>query len=74
MRSKASDKFWQQTLTALGRHLGVERPEVERRVVCVDAHRQWRNWRNLWYNAAARSLGQTLSSPIGGSRRRAARR
>ncbi|HUZ19178.1 MAG TPA: hypothetical protein VMU75_01220 [Acidimicrobiales bacterium] len=70
---RKEDRFWQQTLTALGRHLGAERPEVERRIVCVDAHRQWRNWRNLWYNAAARSLGQTLSSPAG-RRRRAAER
>lgn len=69
---RKEDHFWRQTLTSLARHLGVESPAVEVHLVCVDARRQWGRWRNVWYNAAIRSAGQTAASPFSRSRRRPA--
>lgn len=60
---RKEDKFWLQILTALARHLGVGEPEVTSKVVCVDSKRQWAKWRNVWYNAAIRSFGQSVSAP-----------
>ncbi len=53
---KQEDMFWQHTLTALAMRLGVARPQVETRVVCVDPKRQWRYARNIWHNAAVRTV------------------
>jgi len=53
--------FWRETLTSLAHHLGMENPVVEQSVVCVDSQRQWAKWRNVWYNSAVRSVGQTVS-------------
>ena len=53
--------FWRETLTNLAHHLGQEKPVVEQSVVCVDSQRQWAKWRNVWYNSAVRSMGQTVS-------------
>ena len=52
------DRFWAQTLTALGSRLGVPDPQVETRSTCVDNHRQWRHAKNIWHNAMLRSLFQ----------------
>ncbi len=57
-------QFWRLTLTALGRHLGLEEPVVEQSVVCVDGKRQWSKWRNVWYNSAVRSVGQSVAGPL----------
>ncbi len=67
---RQEDKFWHATLAALARHLGEPEPLVSRSVVCVDTKRQWSRWRNVWYNAAIRSMGQTVTSPIARNRRR----
>jgi len=67
---RKEDAFWRQTLTALARHLGAESPTVDEHLVCVDPHRQWGRWRNVWYNAAIRSAGQTAAGPFSRSRRR----
>ena len=64
------DRFWAQTLTALGTRLGVPDPQVETRSTCVDSHRQWRNAKNIWHNAMLRSTLQTLAAPITALRRR----
>lgn len=61
---KKEDDFWKATLTKLAGHLGVEHPVVGRRVVCVDPKRQWALWKNLWYNSAIRSVGQTIAGPV----------
>jgi hypothetical protein len=52
------DRFWAQTLTALGSRLGVPDPQVETRSTCVDNRRQWRHAKNIWHNAMLRSLFQ----------------
>lgn len=67
---RKEDLFWRKTLTALAHHLGDPAPEVSERVVCVDSRRQWARWRNVWYNAAVRSMGQTVASPFARSKRR----
>jgi len=58
------DRFWAQTLTALGTRLGVPDPQVETRSTCVDSHRQWRNAKNVWRNAMLRSMLQTKAAPL----------
>jgi len=58
-----------QTLTALGERLGVADPVVDTRTVCIDSRRQWRNARNIWHNAAVRTMLQTLAAPFRGRRR-----
>jgi hypothetical protein len=66
---RKEDDFWVQTLTALGERLGVAGPRVDTRTVCIDSRRQWRNVRNVWYNAAVRSMLQTLAAPFCGRHR-----
>jgi len=58
------DRFWAQTLTALGTRLGVPDPQVETRSTCVDSHRQWQNAKNIWHNAMLRSTLQTVAAPF----------
>jgi hypothetical protein len=58
------DRFWEQTLTALGGRLGVPDPQVKTRSICVDSHRQWRNAKNVWHNAMLRSTLQTVAAPL----------
>ncbi|MGH9294534.1 MAG: hypothetical protein ACRD0B_04310, partial [Acidimicrobiales bacterium] len=35
----------------------------------LDSQRQWAKWRNVWYNAAIRSFGQSISAPLSGRSR-----
>jgi hypothetical protein len=53
---RQEDRFWRATLTALARHHGVEDPQVQADVVCVDRRRQWRRFGNIRDDAAFRSL------------------
>jgi hypothetical protein len=55
------DRFWAQTLTALGTRLGVPDPQVETRSTCVDNRRQWKHAKNIWHNSMLRSMFQTLT-------------
>ena len=64
------DHFWEHTLTALGERLGVFRPAVHKRAVCLDSRRQWGNAANIWQNSAARSVLQSLSAPVTARRHR----
>jgi hypothetical protein len=61
---RQEDRFWQQTLTNLARHLGVAAPVVTTTVVCVDRRRQWRNAGNVWHNAGIRSVLYALCTPL----------
>jgi hypothetical protein len=60
---RREDRFWQQTLANLARHLGVADPVVTTDAVCVDRRRQWSNAGNLWHNAGIRSALYTLGIP-----------
>ncbi len=64
------DRFWAQTLTALGTRLGVPDPRAETRRTCAGSHRQWRHARNIWHNAMLRGTLQTVAAPVTALRRR----
>jgi hypothetical protein len=57
---RMQNDLWRSTLRNLAKHFGVE-ATVESKIVCVDGHRQWRNAKNIWQNAAIRS---GLSAPL----------
>ena len=61
---RKEDLFWSATMTALAQRLGVPDVAVETRSVCIDSRRQWRNARNVWHNAAVRSVLQTAATPF----------
>jgi hypothetical protein len=63
LMTRMEDRFWHQTLRNIGAHFGVDAQPVQRNV-CVDKHRQWRNWRNVWHNALIRSAVYALGTPI----------
>jgi hypothetical protein len=66
---RREDRFWQQTLANLARHLGVADPEVTTAAVCVDRRRQWSNIGNLWHNAGVRSTLYAVGAPVRAGRR-----
>ena len=62
--NKLNDRFWQETLTNLARHVGVVEPAVDTVVVCLDKRRQWRYVRNLRNSASVRTTRRTLGAPF----------
>jgi hypothetical protein len=58
--NRMEDRFWAQTMTALAKRLGVADPAVQTRSAVLDPKRQWGRAGNLWHNAMARSVLQTL--------------
>ncbi len=66
---RKEDRFWQQTVANLARHLGVAEPVVTPVRVCVDRRRQWSNARNIWHNAGVRTALYTLGAPLRALRR-----
>lgn len=58
---RAEDKFWSQTLQAVGRHFEVNDQPVSTEVVCVDPRLRWSYAGNIVHNAAIRTtlLGPT---------------
>ena len=69
--NRMNDRFWQQTLEALARYVGVASPQVETQKVCVDRNRQWRYARNVRYSATIQGAASTLTAPVRWVRRRA---
>jgi hypothetical protein len=70
---KAENKFWEHTLTALAAHFHVEAATVETQVTCLDPKIQWSEVRNIWQNAAMRTMLYTMSAPVRWIRRRGKR-
>jgi len=66
---RMEDRFWVQTMIALGKRLGVADPAIQTRTVCVDPKRQWRRAGNVWQNSMARSVLQTVIPPLAGKSR-----
>ncbi|HEV8697210.1 MAG TPA: hypothetical protein VGQ89_05900 [Candidatus Limnocylindrales bacterium] len=62
--NRINSRFWQQTMDNLARHFGVESPQVETQVVCIDGRRQWRHAGNLRNSAILRTARHTLTSPV----------
>jgi hypothetical protein len=62
--NRMNDRFWEHTLDALARHVGVAEPTVETQKVCVDKGRQWRFVRNLKHSATIDSMIATVTAPV----------
>ncbi len=52
---KAEDDFWKQTLQNLANDFGVQ-GAVQQQVTCVDPRLQWSQAKNVWHNAALRTM------------------
>jgi hypothetical protein len=52
---KAEDKFWQQTLVNLASFFGDAETEPKLEAVRVDPRMQWKEAKNIWWNAGIRS-------------------
>jgi hypothetical protein len=61
---RREDRFWQQTLFNLAKHIGVAEPQVTTAAICVDRKRQWSHARNVWHNAGVRTAIYTLGAPL----------
>ena len=62
--NRMNNRFWEQTVANLARHVGVSEPTVETTVVCIDRRRQWRHARNVRYSATFRTMRLTLTAPF----------
>jgi len=62
--NRMNNRFWQQTLENLARHVGVATPVVETQIVCIDRNRQWRHVNNLRNSATVRSAWRTMTAPL----------
>jgi hypothetical protein len=60
---RVEDETWQRTLKNVAAHFGAS-GEVETRVVCVDPKRQWRNYKNIRYNALILSALHAITVPL----------
>lgn len=67
---RKEDRFWQQTLTSLAQHFGVDGPEVATKVLCVEKRRQWAKARNIYHNSAIRSSMYMMTHPFSGRKRK----
>lgn len=61
---RMQNEIWRDTLSKLAQHFGVASPKVRSRIAIVDDRRQWKNWKNLWNNAAIRSAVWSLGAPV----------
>jgi hypothetical protein len=61
--SREQEKIWTHVLQSLAAHFGCE-PVVVMSKTCVDPQLQWSQARNLWHNAAMRSMLYTLAAPV----------
>lgn len=68
--NRLNDRFWEKTLEALARSVGVVEPTVETQKICVDRSRQWRFVRNLRHSATIGSLTGAVTAPGRWVRRR----
>jgi hypothetical protein len=60
--SKAQEQIWTHVLSALAAHFKSTAPVVFSKT-CVDPKLQWSQARNIWHNAAMRSMLYTLAAP-----------
>ncbi|MFL5697125.1 MAG: hypothetical protein ACJ797_08490 [Ktedonobacteraceae bacterium] len=71
--SSVQERIWAHVLKALEAHLQVE-GQLSIDKVCVDPRVQWSEARNVWQNAALRTLLYTLGAPLRWLSRRLSRR
>jgi hypothetical protein len=60
--SKEQEKIWTHVLSALAAHFACEQ-SITLSKTCVDPQLQWSQARNIWHNAAMRSMLYTLAAP-----------
>ena len=60
--SKEQEKIWTHVLSALAAHFACAQ-SVTLSKTCVDPSLQWSQARNIWHNAAVRSMLYTLAAP-----------
>ncbi|HZS79417.1 MAG TPA: hypothetical protein VFA41_22580 [Ktedonobacteraceae bacterium] len=70
---KAENQFWIRTLTALAAHFGLDKVRVVSEITCLDSRVQWSEAKNIWQNAAVRTMIYTMSAPVRWVRRRGRR-
>ena len=61
--SKKEDEFWLQTLESLAAHFDVT-TQAQMTATCVDPKVQWSEAKNLWQNAAIRSVLYGMATPV----------
>lgn len=71
--SRAQESIWVYVLEALAAHLQVH-GKVQIDKVCVDPHVQWPEAKNIWQNAAVRTLLYTFGTPLRWLKRRSSSR
>jgi len=67
--SQKQEKTWAQVLKSLAAHFGVK-GQVQMEVTCVDPGLQWAQAKNVWRNAAIRTMLYMIAAPIRSVRRR----
>ena len=70
--SRAQEKIWTHVLTSLAAHIGAT-GQVEMQKTCVDPRCQWSQARNIWHNAAVRSMLYMIATPVRSVRKRGKR-
>lgn len=61
--STQQDNIWRHVLTSLAAHFGVQAP-VSYEKVLIDPRLQWSEAKNIWQNAAIRTVFYALSAPL----------
>ena len=61
--SQAQEQIWMHVLSALSAHFECER-DVSLSKTCVDPKLQWSQAKNIWHNAAMRSMLYMLGAPV----------
>ena len=61
--ARGEDQFWQDTLTALAAHFGVDEP-VQMHKECIDPKVQWSEAKNIWQNAVIRTMIYKIVTPV----------
>ena len=61
--SRAQEKIWTHVLTSLVAHVGAT-GQVQLEKVCVDRKVQWSQAKNIWHNAAMRSMLYMIATPV----------
>lgn len=62
--SAAQEAIWRHVLTSLAAHHGVTHAPVHFEKQCVDGRLQWGQAKNVWQNAAIRSMCYALLRPL----------
>ena len=62
--SGQQDRIWMHVLQSLADYLGVQGEKVEKNKVLVDSKVQWNQAKNIWKNAAIRTVFYVAGTPV----------